>query len=70
MRIHFHNGLVDIVCHALSQSHPGVLKEQRVSCEDHSRPGDVYHPDFVQLILMCQSVALLSISIFFLLVLG
>jgi len=30
----------------LSQSHPGVLKEQRVSCEDHSRPGDVYHPDF------------------------
>ena len=28
------------------KSHPGVLKEQRASCEDQSRPGDVYHPDF------------------------
>jgi len=46
MRIRRHDALVDIVCHALSQSHPGVLKEQRVSCDDHSRPGDVYHPDF------------------------
>ena len=41
-----HDALVDIVCHALSQSHSGVLKEQRVSYEDNSRPGDVYHPDF------------------------
>ena len=41
-----HEALVDIACHALSQSHPGVLKEQRVSCEDCSHPGDVYHPDF------------------------
>ena len=32
--------------HALSQSHPGILKEQRVSTEARSRPGDVYHPDF------------------------
>ena len=47
MRIRRHDALVDIVCHALSQSHPGVLKEQRVSGEDHSRPGDVYHPDFL-----------------------
>ena len=31
--------LVDIVYHALSQSHPG-------SREFHSCPGDVYHPDF------------------------
>ena len=46
MRIHGHDALVDIVCHALFQSHPGVLKEQRVSCEDHSHPGDVYHLDF------------------------
>ena len=29
----------------MSQSHSGVLKE-RVSYEDNSRPGDVYHPDF------------------------
>ena len=46
MRIHRHDALVDIVCHALSQSHSGVLKEQCVSYEDNSRPGDVYHPDF------------------------
>ena len=31
MRIRRHDALVDIVCHALSQSHPGVLKEQRGS---------------------------------------
>ena len=42
MRIRRHDALVDIVCHALSQSHSGVLKEQRVSYEDNSRPGDVY----------------------------
>jgi len=46
MRLHPHDALVDIVCHTLSQSLPGVLREQRVSCEDHARPGDVYHPDF------------------------
>ena len=37
---------LEIICHTLSQSHSGVLKEQRVSYEDNSRPGDVYHPDF------------------------
>ena len=46
MRICHHDALVDIVHHALSQNHPGVLKEQRASCEDQSCPGDVYHPDF------------------------
>ena len=46
MRIRCHDALVDIVHHALSQSHPGVLKEQRASCKDQSRPGDVYYPDF------------------------
>ena len=46
MRIRRHDALVDIVCHALSQNHPGVLKEQRVSYNDYSHPGDVYHPDF------------------------
>ena len=46
MRIRRHDALVDIVCHALSQSHSGALKEQRVSYEDNSRPGGVYHPDF------------------------
>ena len=75
MRIRRHDALVDIVCHALSQSHPGVLKEQRVSCEDHSHPGDVYHPDIQYghpAYLMCQFVALPSHLTFllFLLVLG
>ena len=62
MRIRHHDDIVDIVCHALSKSHPGVLKEQRVSCENHSCPGDLYQPDFQHgLILMCQSLALLSL---------
>ena len=30
----------------MSQSLPGVLKEQWVSGDDHSYPGDVYHPNF------------------------
>ena len=46
MRIRHHDALVDIVCHALSKSHSGVLKEQHVSYEDNSHPDDVYHPDF------------------------
>ena len=46
MYIHQHDALVDIIYHALSQCHPGVLKEQRVSGDDHSCPGDVYYPDF------------------------
>jgi len=46
MRIRRHDSLVDIVCHALSQSHPGVLKKQRVSSNDHSCPSNVYHSDF------------------------
>jgi len=33
------------VHHALLQDHPGVLREQGIS-SDHSRPGDIYHPDF------------------------
>jgi len=34
---------------------PGVLKEQKVSCEDHSCPGDVYHPDFQCLLRFISS---------------
>ena len=40
-----HDALVNIIYNALSQDHPGVLKEQRVSYDDGSRPGDVFHPD-------------------------
>ena len=32
--------------HALLQDHPGVLKEQRASFDDSSRPGDIFHPDY------------------------
>jgi len=67
MRIRRHDALVDIVCHTLSQSHPGVIKEQHVSCEDHSSPGDVYHRIFslaVWLILMYLFIALLSLLTF------
>ena len=46
MRICRHDSLVDILCNALSQDHPGVLKEQRASYNDGLRPGDIFHPDF------------------------
>ena len=43
MRVCRNDSLVDIVYHALCQSHPG---EQRVSSDALSHPGDVYHPEF------------------------
>ena len=46
LRIQRHNALVSIVHHALLQDHPGVLHEQGIA-SDQSRPGDIYHPDFV-----------------------
>jgi len=46
MRIHRHDALADIIYKALSQDHPGVLKEQHVSYSDGLRLGDVFHPDF------------------------
>jgi len=46
MRIRHHDALVSILHHALLQDHPGVLKEQRASFNDNSRPGDIFHPDF------------------------
>ena len=46
MRIQRHDALVNIVYNALSQDHLGVLKEQRASYDDGSRPGDVFHPDY------------------------
>jgi len=45
MRIRRHDALADIIYKALSQDHPGVLKEQRVSHNDALRPNDVFHPD-------------------------
>jgi len=46
MRIRHHDALADIIYKALSQAHPGVLKEQCVSYNDALRPGDFFHPDF------------------------
>ena len=46
MRIRRHDALVNIIYNAVSQDHPGVLKEQRASYDDGLRPGDVFHPDF------------------------
>ena len=43
MRIRRHDALVNILYNALSQDHPGVLKEQCASYNDGLRPG---HPDF------------------------
>ena len=45
-RIRRHDALVNIIYNALSQDHPGVLKEQRASYDDGLCPGDVFHPDF------------------------
>ena len=46
MRIRRHDALVNIIYNALSQDHPGVLREQRASYDDGLRPGDVFHPNF------------------------
>jgi len=47
MRIRRHDALADIIIYkVLSQDHPGVLKEQRVSYSDGLRLGDIFHPDF------------------------
>ena len=46
MRICCHDSLFDILYNALSQDHPGVLKEQRASYNNGSHPSDIFHPDF------------------------
>jgi len=46
MGIRRHDALADIIYKALSQDHPGVLKEQHVSYSYGLRPGDVFHPDY------------------------
>ena len=46
MRIRRHDDLVNILHHALLQDHPGVLKDQRASFDDSSRPRDIFRPDY------------------------
>ena len=46
MRIRCHNALCDIIYYALLEDSADVCREQGVSGESASRPGDVFHPDF------------------------
>ena len=46
--IHRHDALTCILFHSMLLDNPGVLREQRVSGDNQSRPGDLYHPDFCQ----------------------
>ena len=58
MRIRHHDALVDILYNALSQDHPGVLKEQCASYDDGLCLGNIFHPDF----LSCSTYFDVSIS--------
>ena len=60
MRICHRDSLVDIFYNALSQDHPGVLKEQRASYNDGLRPGDIFHPDFQNGRSACFDVSICS----------
>ena len=46
MRIRCHNALCDIIYYALLEDNSEVRREQGVSGESSSHPGDVFHPDF------------------------
>ena len=41
------DALYDIVFHTLLEDHSGTRREQHCGGYDNSRPGDVYHPDFL-----------------------
>ena len=47
LRIKPHDALCDVVFHALLQDHSGTRREQHCVGYNNSRPGDVYHPDFL-----------------------
>ena len=42
-----HDALCNIVFHTLLEDHSGTRREQHCGDYDNSRPGDVYHPDFL-----------------------
>ena len=46
LHIRRHNALCDIIYYALLEDSANVHREQGVSGESASRPGDVFHPDF------------------------
>ena len=47
LRTKRHDGLRDIIWHALHTDNSEVKKEQRIGGRDLHRPGDIYHPDFI-----------------------
>ena len=47
MRICRHDALVNIIYNSLSQDHPGVLKEQQVSCPDFQHRCSAYFDIFI-----------------------
>ena len=48
VRVRRHNALCEIIFHALLSDCKNVKLEQRCSGEDGRRPGDVYHPEFLE----------------------
>ena len=47
LRTKRHDALRDIIWHALLTDNSEVKREQRCSSHNHHRPGDIYHPDFL-----------------------
>ena len=46
-RIRCHDALCGIIWHALLQDNSNATQEQRATGDSQRRPGDVYHPDFL-----------------------
>ncbi|XP_062518293.1 uncharacterized protein LOC134193482 [Corticium candelabrum] len=47
LRIKRHDALRDVIFHTLLEDHSGTRREQHCGGYNNSRPGDVYHPDFL-----------------------
>ena len=43
-----HDALTSILFYSMQLGNPGVLHEQRISGDNQSQSGDLYHPDFCQ----------------------
>ena len=46
-RIRRHNALRDIIYYTLKQDNPNVRLEQPLNSNTREKPGDIYHPDFI-----------------------
>ena len=47
LRIKRHDVLCNMLFHSLMMDNAGVRREQTCSAQSNSRPGDIYHPDFL-----------------------